>query len=284
MKKIAAAILVVWSALVCTAFAPFYVPAINVVSAPSNPCASLDSSTVALVARMTVDPGCPRKLVINNLIVSLKTAGVWSKLDVLYLFAAHNSQAALLNWVSTSHNATAVNSPAFTADYGFTGNGSNAYIDANFNPSTVVGANFVRNSAHISVRVNDRVVNYNYAVGSDNNRYNILVADYFYGGYANYSMASSIPSGAVAVTNSVGLWLARRSASNATNLFVRGSVVQTSTQTSSAVDSTAMYFLRYVNNYFGNGIASGSIGGSLTDTEVADFNTAISTYMTAVGL
>ena len=126
MKKLASVILVLWCALVGAAFAPLYVPAINIVST-DDPCASLDSSTTALVARMTVDPGCPRKLVINNLIVSLKTAGVWAKLDVLYIFAAADQQSALLNWKSSNYTAT-YSFPGFTVDRGFTGNATNRII------------------------------------------------------------------------------------------------------------------------------------------------------------
>ena len=35
---------------------------------------------------------------IDKAIGQLKMAGVWGKLDALYLLAAHTSQAALVNW------------------------------------------------------------------------------------------------------------------------------------------------------------------------------------------
>jgi hypothetical protein len=38
-----------------------------------------------------------RNAVIDTFIKALVSGGVWDKLDVLYVFAAHDSQAALLN-------------------------------------------------------------------------------------------------------------------------------------------------------------------------------------------
>jgi len=75
----------------------------------------------------------------NKLVVDLKNAGIWSKLDTLAVFATDgNSDFALIDWKRLSQY-TAVNSPTFTTNGGFTGNGTSSYIDTNFNPS--VGTN-----------------------------------------------------------------------------------------------------------------------------------------------
>lgn len=96
------------------------------------------SEAVSLFARMTTPPSVARKQAINECIKSLKTAGVWSKLEVLHVYAAADSQAALLNWCSTSYNATLVNAPTFTADYGYATNGTSNYINTNFAPGSSV--------------------------------------------------------------------------------------------------------------------------------------------------
>jgi hypothetical protein len=41
--------------------------------------------------------GTNRKLLYNNLITGLKADGLWTKLDLLYIFAAHNSADSLKN-------------------------------------------------------------------------------------------------------------------------------------------------------------------------------------------
>ena len=60
---------------------------------------SYEAEATALFARFSTDPGTTRKDAINTCIASLKTAGVWSKLDCLYVFAAHNETDAKLNWI-----------------------------------------------------------------------------------------------------------------------------------------------------------------------------------------
>ncbi len=49
-------------------------------------------------------------------------------------------------------NATAYNAPTFTPDEGFTGNGSNMYIDWNWNPAAN-GVNYLRDSASLGVYI-----------------------------------------------------------------------------------------------------------------------------------
>jgi len=90
--------------------------------------------TLALLDRMDVSPDSSRKVLIDQTIKSLKKSGVWDILDTLQVRSMHNAQAGLLDWV-TDREAIAVNSPAFEIDRGYTGNGSNSYIDTNYNPS-----------------------------------------------------------------------------------------------------------------------------------------------------
>ena len=90
----------------------------------------------ALFAAMTTQPTAARKTLINNTIVALKNAGIWSQLDVLYVLAAADSQAARINWKTPgTFDAVAVNSPTFEADRGFTGNGTSSRLRTNYTPS-----------------------------------------------------------------------------------------------------------------------------------------------------
>ena len=80
--------------------------------------------TEALVARLTTPPTLERKERVNTLISSLIDAGVWAKLDCLWGMAAADAQAARQNWSQDAHDLTTVNSPTFTADRGYRGNGT----------------------------------------------------------------------------------------------------------------------------------------------------------------
>ena len=96
-----------------------------------------DPDAKAIIAAMVPTPSVGRQALINSTVVQLKAAGIWDQLDLLYFFAAANQQNALLNWKNpATFTATAVNSPAFAVDRGFTGNGVDARVDSNYTPST----------------------------------------------------------------------------------------------------------------------------------------------------
>lgn len=84
----------------------------------------------------------------NTFLVTLKTIGVWNKLDVLYVFAQNGGSAfATINWKNPSANqSTLINAPAFVSNGGFQGDGVSSYIDTNFNPFTQ-GVNYTQNNA-----------------------------------------------------------------------------------------------------------------------------------------
>ncbi len=93
-------------------------------------------------------PSASQQLLQEQLIIDLKDAGIWSKLDTFAVFATDgDSDFALIDWKRLTQY-TAFNSPTFTANQGFQGNGSSAYIDSNFNPFTN-GTNYTLNSASI---------------------------------------------------------------------------------------------------------------------------------------
>jgi hypothetical protein len=91
-------------------------------------------------------PSESQRLKQNTLLIALKDAGVWSKLDTFANFATDgSSQFALIDWKRlTQYNAST--SPTFTTNEGFMGNGTSSYIDTNFNPATS-GSNYTLNNA-----------------------------------------------------------------------------------------------------------------------------------------
>jgi hypothetical protein len=93
----------------------------------------------ALVARFTTPATNDRKALIDTMVGALKTASIWSKLDCLYVMAAANAQAAQRNWKADAYNLTPVSSPTFTADRGYQGDNSAAYLGTGFNPTAAAG-------------------------------------------------------------------------------------------------------------------------------------------------
>lgn len=243
----------------------------------------------ALFARFTSDPGATRKGHINTLITALKTGAIsgsdiWAKLDVLFIFAAHDSQAALLNWVSSSYNGTANNSPTFTTDRGYAGNGSSAYISTAFNPFTSPSPKFVRDSSHMGVWSRTNSTNANYweignfsgsslSLNCRSTNANTIRARLNYGSHENYGSTA----------DSVGHHMLSRTASNLTTAYKSGSSVGTSAGASLGVFNETIGILRAAGLYTTRELAAAHWGAGLTANETADLNNALQAYMTAVG-
>jgi hypothetical protein len=84
----------------------------------------------------------------NTLLASLKSTGVWAKLDVFYVFAQDGgADFGTLNWKNPNANqSTLVNTPTFVSNGGLQGNGTSSYIDTNYNPATQ-GVQYTQNNA-----------------------------------------------------------------------------------------------------------------------------------------
>lgn len=104
------------------------------------------AQTTALLARMSVQPDAAHRRAYNAHMMALVNSGALTHLDAYYVEQSHDSQAATLNWVSTSYTLTLNNSPTFTVDRGFTYNGTTSFAGSGFTP-TVANANFQRDSA-----------------------------------------------------------------------------------------------------------------------------------------
>lgn len=109
-----------------------------------------------LFARMTTPPGDTRKLAIDTCIKSLKSAGVWDKLDSLYMFFAPDSQAAFLDWKRGTKEGTLQGSASFSVYDGITGSTvAGSRFDTAFNPSSD-GVNFTTSACAIGCLVTAR--------------------------------------------------------------------------------------------------------------------------------
>ncbi len=162
----------------------------------------------ALLARMDVLPPARVRAIVRATIGMLQDAGIWGKLDALYVPAMHTAQAAKLNWISRSYNL--VTSETFVPYAGFAGSGSSS---TGFNPSTAVGAHFSQNSASLGLWVlSDTNLNYD-AIGNAN----ALIRPYINSG----QIATRLNSAATAesaygprIKSGFGLtWASRRDAS-----------------------------------------------------------------------
>lgn len=240
-----------------------------------------ESETTTLVAAFSNAPTTARKNLINATIKTLKSSGIWAKMDAFYVFAAADSQAALINWKSPgTFDATTVNSPTFTADRGFTGSGS-AYVRSHFTPSTAGGV-FTQNSAHISVRsltagVTGRPVG---GISASAQRAVIILNN---GSPPQAALNDNSFSATLAGSTTNLHFTFTRTASNAREGVANGATAGTDTTASVAVCDQELTFAQDNGASFALQIASGSFGSGLDINSAYSRYIADNTYMRAVG-
>ena len=114
--------------------------------------AALETEYQAILDRATALgytlPSYSQQLLQNQLLASMKSSGVWNKLDVFYNFANDGSSGfGTLNWKAPAlRQCTFVSTPTFITNQGLQGTGT-SYISSNYNP-TLGGPNqYVQNNA-----------------------------------------------------------------------------------------------------------------------------------------
>ena len=233
-----------------------------------------EAESKAIFAAMTVAPSAQRKKVIDDCVKALKAAAIWTKFDVLYAFAAHNSQAGLVNWKAPgTYLGTLINSPPFTVDAGFT-NAWNTYIDSTYNPTTGSPV-FTQNSGHISAWSSTDLDSQNSIVHQS-----ATLALQLKNASVIYLLMNSVSVLTLANANSLGHWTASRVNSTDVVLYKNGASLNSwiGTAPSAAVSSANLLF----GYAWGGTIASGSLGAGLTNTEQLAFHNAFLGYMAAI--
>jgi hypothetical protein len=238
-----------------------------------------------IFAAFTTSPTTARKNLIDACVVSLKSAGVWTKLDALYLYAAADSQAAKINWKAPgTFTCTEVNAPAFTADQGFTG-ASTQYLDSSFVASSAPTPKYVLNSASaFAWSLSDLIIGAP-ILGDDGsavtvifpkragagNKFGIRVNKFF------DISSTNVPGTAI------GLFEVDCDAATV-NGYINGALFYTVAQTPSGVPTTSLKLLRGAGLDWTGQIASSGFGSQFSAADNTALYNALRTYLTGVGV
>lgn len=249
---------------------------------------SYEPEAIDLFARMSVQPDATRKGHINSLISELKAAGVWAKLDLLQVYAAHDQQAGNLNWLNASHTASPQSSPTFTTDRSYQGNGSSSYVDANFNPATDA-AHLTQDSAFFGIwsrTVAGSSFSTAGATITGTGGITILTRTGADAGAGRINQSANFVTAGGLVTDGSGLHSIVRSGAAAIDRRRNGVSVATATNASIAVSNTPLTIGRTGTSmlqYSATEVAAVVLGSFLTTTEDGNLYTALNAYMVAVG-
>jgi hypothetical protein len=236
-----------------------------------------DPATQALAERMSVAPGAARLGAIDACVRALKREGVWAKLHALYLIAAHDAQAARLNWLASGFSLTAVNAPGFTTDRGYQGNATSSYLDTGWAPSA---------GAQDSLSFGYWVLNNatTTAGSGTGTAASVVVNPRTASDSGSFRVNTTTPFAVAGQGDARGLTMVNRSGANACQAY-RGGIEVASAATASAVPSGATLCLGRVNTSLFNAhqFAAAAIGASLSAGEHAALHRALAAYLASIG-
>lgn len=251
------------------------------ITASSGVPTEFDPASLAFFAAMTAPPSENRKEVINSLIVGLKAASLWTKLDWLLLLASHNAQASLINAKNPAKSASGVSSPTFTVDRGYTGNGSSSYVTTG-EVLNFAGNVFALDSGFLYAYVNQDNINATqFAIGTISNETG-RVAVGRAGQNATWKINNSSPYSYTA-SGKIGGHLISRTASTSSVRYLNGVSVSTNSGASTSVSLGNAAVLSSMGEYSADRVGAAAYGSGMNATEAQNFDTLMTAYLTAVG-
>lgn len=240
----------------------------------------------ALVARMAIQPDTARKGAIDALVGQLKAAGVWAKLDALYLLAAHDAQAARLNWIADLWALSPSGAPVFTADRGYATDGIDDALSLGVGATAF--AQFQRNSATVAIwsRSNKLDLGSGTIGNAATTGARITLIPRNASGTIGSRLNSSTATGGGAVETGWGLTAVTRTSSASVQHYKDGVASGVAgSATSAALTSATLSIGSAEGTSFGeNQFQMVAFGGALTAQEHAGFHAAVSAYLTALGV
>jgi hypothetical protein len=226
---------------------------------------------------------------VNNLVLSLKSYGIWSKMKALYPMVggtAAQHKFNLKNPLDTDAAFRLVfNGGWVHSSTGSTPNGVNAWANTYFKS----GNNFTsKDNAHISFYSRTDLASAGIEIGADESPSNHALYTKSISNTAIFLLnGGTFPN--VAVANSLGFYTANRNAVNTINAWKNGSKLNEMASTSAVATGAFMAISAYNNAinapqyYSAKQAAFASFGDGLTDTEAANYYTAVQAFQTTLG-
>ena len=237
-----------------------------------------DADAQAFFNRVTAAGGTlttTEKNATNQLVLDMKSAGIWSSMKAVYPMVGASAAACAQNLKSSSFTGTFTSGWTFSSS-GVNGNGINAYFDTNILPTTQLSIS----SAQISCYINSAVVSLGVAMG--NNDLSCFLqpqSGTLYGSLATTTFLSPL------VTIDPAFYMVNRPSINSQKIIKNSTIVNTNTATGVSYSAGQNIFVgAYSPSTFNSSsrFALASIGDGLTDTQASNFYTAVQAFQTTL--
>lgn len=255
-----------------------------IIRAASCSSVPLDADAQAIVSSFAVAPSAKTKQAINSFVVGAKHYGIFALLDLCYGFAAELQQQSLINWASPGTNdASAVNSPTFTARSNWTGNGTTSYLSSGVAFASLSRATINDMTALVwsltNSQSNGRDFGSDATTGLSSNDYIICRS----AGGVCQTRSSAATADSVSVSSSLGLFGFSRSSSAGYSQYLNGGLIGSPATVSSALANGNVSFLRGSTVFSTRALAFAVVGRALTAAQHAQLYTLVRQYLIAIG-
>ena len=259
-------------------------------NATSNSLTIIDADASAFFTASGLT-GATNQSAINQLVVSLKSANIWTKMKAIYPMIG--GTAALHKWnLKDPQDTNAAFRLTFSGGWthssnGATPNGVNGFANTFLVPNTVLS----QNSTHISYysRTNSNLTEIEIGASNGPNAAdNKLVLEIRTAGLTYYNINSTTTYISHADTDSRAFYIGNRTSSTVVNGWRNNSKLVTGS-VASTTPSTANVYLGAFNRtgsvvfYSTKQCAFASLGDGLTDTDADNLYTAVQAFNTTLG-
>jgi len=240
-----------------------------------------DADADALIARFTQRPDLRTRLLIGSAVLGLKNAGIWSKLDCLYVLGTNPADAAL-NWKSANYTLTTFGNVTYVPGQGFDGDGVSSHVNTNFNP-IAAGGNYSQDSASFGVWVlednnenKDDIGNTNALIRTSSNVLLYQAASRLNTSSTATVTGTSTSTQSYGFRSSVGMSWVSRTGSAGYNYGRNAQLLGTVTAASVAPSNDSFFIGGgRISDSSSERVAMAFIGGGLTNAEVAQLYTVM---------
>jgi hypothetical protein len=225
---------------------------------------------------------------INTLVVDMKGYGIWTKMKAIYPFVGGTASTHKWNLINPQDTDAAFrlvfNGGWTHSSTGAKPNGTNGYANTYFSPATSALQDSHHFSLYLRQNESDKIV-----FGSTNIN-NGLFGSMLGPKFSNqtyYGINQSGYSPLYLETNSTGFYIVSRTSSNISKIF-KSNVLKATSSIISTLLINENYYIGHWNSpgvityYSAAENAFTSIGDGLTDTEAADFYTAVQNFNTTL--
>jgi hypothetical protein len=262
----------------------------GVMTSTKNPPVDVDAQ--AFFSRVTTAGGTlsvTEQTAVNQLVVSMKAAGIWTLMKAIYPMVGASAAACAQNLKSASFTGTFTSGWTYSTN-GVTPNGTSAYMNTALNPvaqGLTTADSHLAYYARTAATTSDPAEIANY---TDSNNAFVLQSKSSGGGNNRFFYTLASAATRLVATAPIGFMMGSSIANTRRDLYLNGISVANNTTTDNA--SLGNYSL-YVGagNIGGSSSASftnsqcayASIGNGLTSTQMSDLYTAVQAFQTTLG-